>query len=92
MQFHPEHMAGPTDLVGLFDVFLDTVKDHKEGIAGKSGNTIFIIFNIVEHINLLPFKCISQYIHVTVAVSYKRNLCKPGLCNNYLYVMFIFSQ
>uniref|UniRef100_A0A8C4HQ81 Multifunctional protein CAD n=1 Tax=Dicentrarchus labrax TaxID=13489 RepID=A0A8C4HQ81_DICLA len=31
VQFHPEHMAGPTDLVGLFDVFLDTVKDHKEG-------------------------------------------------------------
>uniref|UniRef100_A0A7N8X845 Carbamoyl-phosphate synthetase 2, aspartate transcarbamylase, and dihydroorotase n=1 Tax=Mastacembelus armatus TaxID=205130 RepID=A0A7N8X845_9TELE len=29
VQFHPEHMAGPTDLVSLFDVFLDTVKDHK---------------------------------------------------------------
>uniref|UniRef100_A0A8C1N021 Carbamoyl-phosphate synthetase 2, aspartate transcarbamylase, and dihydroorotase n=1 Tax=Cyprinus carpio TaxID=7962 RepID=A0A8C1N021_CYPCA len=28
VQFHPEHMAGPADLVGLFDVFLDTVKDH----------------------------------------------------------------
>ncbi|KAI2652165.1 CAD protein [Labeo rohita] len=36
VQFHPEHMAGPTDLVGLFDVFLDTVKDAKEGKAGKS--------------------------------------------------------
>uniref|UniRef100_A0A8C4HQT3 Carbamoyl-phosphate synthetase 2, aspartate transcarbamylase, and dihydroorotase n=1 Tax=Dicentrarchus labrax TaxID=13489 RepID=A0A8C4HQT3_DICLA len=36
VQFHPEHMAGPTDLVGLFDVFLDTVKDHKEGNATKS--------------------------------------------------------
>ncbi|XP_057679004.1 CAD protein [Corythoichthys intestinalis] len=36
VQFHPEHMAGPTDLVGLFDVFLDTVRDHKEGNAGKS--------------------------------------------------------
>uniref|UniRef100_A0A8C5FW57 Multifunctional protein CAD n=1 Tax=Gadus morhua TaxID=8049 RepID=A0A8C5FW57_GADMO len=31
VQFHPEHMAGPTDLVGLFDVFIDTVRDHKEG-------------------------------------------------------------
>uniref|UniRef100_A0A7N8YF46 Carbamoyl-phosphate synthetase 2, aspartate transcarbamylase, and dihydroorotase n=1 Tax=Mastacembelus armatus TaxID=205130 RepID=A0A7N8YF46_9TELE len=31
VQFHPEHMAGPTDLVSLFDVFLDTVKDHKGG-------------------------------------------------------------
>uniref|UniRef100_A0A672I047 Carbamoyl-phosphate synthetase 2, aspartate transcarbamylase, and dihydroorotase n=1 Tax=Salarias fasciatus TaxID=181472 RepID=A0A672I047_SALFA len=29
VQFHPEHMAGPTDLVGLFDVFLDTrLTDH----------------------------------------------------------------
>ncbi|CAB1340227.1 unnamed protein product [Coregonus sp. 'balchen'] len=33
--FHPEHMAGPTDLVSLFDVFLDTVRDHKEGKSGK---------------------------------------------------------
>lgn len=36
VQFHPEHMAGPTDLVGLFDVFLDTVRDVKESKAGKS--------------------------------------------------------
>ncbi|KAK2889896.1 CAD protein [Channa argus] len=36
VQFHPEHMAGPTDLVSLFDVFLATVKDHKEGKATKS--------------------------------------------------------
>ncbi|KAG5276977.1 hypothetical protein AALO_G00112050 [Alosa alosa] len=35
VQFHPEHMAGPTDLVSLFDVFLDTVKDLKEGKSGK---------------------------------------------------------
>uniref|UniRef100_A0A8C8JRU0 Multifunctional protein CAD n=1 Tax=Oncorhynchus tshawytscha TaxID=74940 RepID=A0A8C8JRU0_ONCTS len=35
VQFHPEHMAGPTDLVSLFDVFLDTVRDHKEGKSGK---------------------------------------------------------
>uniref|UniRef100_A0A8D2ZWK5 carbamoyl-phosphate synthase (ammonia) n=1 Tax=Scophthalmus maximus TaxID=52904 RepID=A0A8D2ZWK5_SCOMX len=28
VQFHPEHMAGPTDLVGLFDVFLDRLMDH----------------------------------------------------------------
>uniref|UniRef100_A0A4W4H0Z9 Carbamoyl-phosphate synthetase 2, aspartate transcarbamylase, and dihydroorotase n=1 Tax=Electrophorus electricus TaxID=8005 RepID=A0A4W4H0Z9_ELEEL len=25
VQFHPEHMAGPTDLVSLFDVFLETL-------------------------------------------------------------------
>uniref|UniRef100_A0A3Q3MUS2 Multifunctional protein CAD n=1 Tax=Mastacembelus armatus TaxID=205130 RepID=A0A3Q3MUS2_9TELE len=36
VQFHPEHMAGPTDLVSLFDVFLDTVKDHKGGKTTKS--------------------------------------------------------
>ncbi|XP_023285846.1 CAD protein [Seriola lalandi dorsalis] len=36
VQFHPEHMAGPTDLVSLFDVFLDTVKDHKEGNGTKT--------------------------------------------------------
>ncbi|KAM4713272.1 multifunctional protein CAD isoform 2-T2 [Anableps anableps] len=36
VQFHPEHMAGPTDLVSLFDVFLDTVKDFKEGNTAKS--------------------------------------------------------
>ncbi|XP_076129515.1 multifunctional protein CAD isoform X1 [Alosa pseudoharengus] len=35
VQFHPEHMAGPTDLVSLFDVFLDTVRDLKEGKSGK---------------------------------------------------------
>uniref|UniRef100_A0A8C7L928 Multifunctional protein CAD n=1 Tax=Oncorhynchus kisutch TaxID=8019 RepID=A0A8C7L928_ONCKI len=28
VQFHPEHMAGPTDLVSLFDVFLDTTYVH----------------------------------------------------------------
>ncbi|TWW68503.1 CAD protein [Takifugu flavidus] len=36
VQFHPEHKAGPTDLVSLFDVFLSTVKDHKEGNVSKS--------------------------------------------------------
>ncbi len=41
VQFHPEHMAGPTDLVGLFDIFLETVKNHKEGNAAKSGTTVF---------------------------------------------------
>ncbi|KAM6965094.1 multifunctional protein CAD [Aplochiton taeniatus] len=35
VQFHPEHMAGPTDLVSLFDVFLDTVRDHTQGKPGK---------------------------------------------------------
>uniref|UniRef100_A0A8C4NSP1 Carbamoyl-phosphate synthetase 2, aspartate transcarbamylase, and dihydroorotase n=1 Tax=Dicentrarchus labrax TaxID=13489 RepID=A0A8C4NSP1_DICLA len=43
VQFHPEHMAGPTDLVGLFDVFLDTVKDHKEGNATKSGTNFKVL-------------------------------------------------
>ncbi|XP_078506206.1 multifunctional protein CAD isoform X4 [Lissotriton helveticus] len=31
VQFHPEHRAGPMDLVDLFDVFLDTVRDVKNG-------------------------------------------------------------
>uniref|UniRef100_H3AU29 Carbamoyl-phosphate synthetase 2, aspartate transcarbamylase, and dihydroorotase n=1 Tax=Latimeria chalumnae TaxID=7897 RepID=H3AU29_LATCH len=31
VQFHPEHMAGPMDLVSLFDVFLETVRDLKLG-------------------------------------------------------------
>ncbi|XP_014236077.1 CAD protein [Trichogramma pretiosum] len=31
VQFHPEHTAGPQDLECLFDVFLDTVRDHKSG-------------------------------------------------------------
>ncbi|KAE8605816.1 hypothetical protein XENTR_v10015329 [Xenopus tropicalis] len=35
VQFHPEHCAGPMDLVGLFDVFLDTVRDRKAGDSGE---------------------------------------------------------
>ncbi|XP_075770611.1 multifunctional protein CAD isoform X2 [Pelodiscus sinensis] len=31
VQFHPEHRAGPTDLEGLFDVFLETVRDASTG-------------------------------------------------------------
>ncbi|XP_055339674.1 CAD protein-like isoform X2 [Paramacrobiotus metropolitanus] len=31
VQFHPEHMAGPADLECLFDLFLQTVKDTKNG-------------------------------------------------------------
>ncbi|XP_071499632.1 multifunctional protein CAD-like [Diadema antillarum] len=34
VQFHPEHMGGPWDLEVLFDVFLDTVKNFKEGKKG----------------------------------------------------------
>ncbi|XP_061197574.1 CAD protein-like isoform X1 [Saccostrea echinata] len=30
-QFHPEHMGGPRDLEGLFDVFLSQVIRHKRG-------------------------------------------------------------
>ncbi|XP_041043250.1 CAD protein isoform X1 [Carcharodon carcharias] len=37
VQFHPEHMAGPTDLVDLFDIFLDCVRDTKLGV--NLGNT-----------------------------------------------------
>lgn len=29
VQFHPEHTAGPTDLEGLFDVFVEAVKVYK---------------------------------------------------------------
>ncbi|KAG7219085.1 hypothetical protein INR49_004143 [Caranx melampygus] len=45
VQFHPEHMAGPTDLVSLFDVFLDTVKDHKEG-----NNTRTVKQRLMDHL------------------------------------------
>ncbi|KAM4694497.1 multifunctional protein CAD [Discoglossus pictus] len=34
VQFHPEHCAGPMDLVCLFDVFLDSVRDVKAGAHG----------------------------------------------------------
>ena len=34
VQFHPEHTAGPEDLEGLFDVFLDICK-KKEDIPVK---------------------------------------------------------
>ncbi|XP_055327168.1 CAD protein-like isoform X2 [Paramacrobiotus metropolitanus] len=33
VQFHPEHMAGPSDLECLFDVFLNTVHKSKSGAA-----------------------------------------------------------
>uniref|UniRef100_A0A8C4S7Z4 Multifunctional protein CAD n=1 Tax=Erpetoichthys calabaricus TaxID=27687 RepID=A0A8C4S7Z4_ERPCA len=36
VQFHPEHKAGPADLVSLFDVFLDSVKDFKDGKMEKT--------------------------------------------------------
>ncbi|XP_043931401.1 CAD protein [Protopterus annectens] len=38
VQFHPEHMAGPMDLVGLFDVFLKAVQISK--LAGHDGTTV----------------------------------------------------
>lgn len=47
VQFHPEHSAGPTDLVGLFDVFLDTVRDYKEGDPTKSGTSFRVLKQIV---------------------------------------------
>lgn len=30
-------MAGPADLVSLFDVFLDVIRDAKDNKVGKSG-------------------------------------------------------
>ncbi|NXX54588.1 PYR1 protein, partial [Scopus umbretta] len=38
VQFHPEHRAGPTDLEGLFDVFVEAVRDLQSG--GSSGRTV----------------------------------------------------
>ena len=32
VQFHPEHMAGPQDLEMLFDIFLSTVRQHKQNV------------------------------------------------------------
>uniref|UniRef100_A0A673C992 Multifunctional protein CAD n=1 Tax=Sphaeramia orbicularis TaxID=375764 RepID=A0A673C992_9TELE len=43
VQFHPEHMAGPTDLVSLFDVFLDVVREHKNGNSTRSGMSPYVI-------------------------------------------------
>ncbi|NXF54264.1 PYR1 protein, partial [Oceanites oceanicus] len=31
VQFHPEHRAGPTDLEGLFDVFMEVARDLRSG-------------------------------------------------------------
>ncbi|XP_050834435.1 CAD protein [Serinus canaria] len=31
VQFHPEHCAGPTDLEGLFDVFVEAARDLRDG-------------------------------------------------------------
>uniref|UniRef100_W5NFZ0 Multifunctional protein CAD n=1 Tax=Lepisosteus oculatus TaxID=7918 RepID=W5NFZ0_LEPOC len=45
VQFHPEHMAGPTDLVNLFDVFLGTVRDFKQG-----KNSITVKQRLTEHL------------------------------------------
>ncbi|KFP00191.1 CAD protein, partial [Calypte anna] len=30
VQFHPEHRAGPTDLEGLFDIFVETARDLRD--------------------------------------------------------------
>ncbi|XP_022107145.1 CAD protein-like isoform X3 [Acanthaster planci] len=35
VQFHPENMGGPRDLEFLFKIFIDTVRDHKEGLASQ---------------------------------------------------------
>ena len=42
MQFHPEGMAGPRDLEFLFDIFLDTVKEHKNN-KSRSGSYIYFL-------------------------------------------------
>lgn len=34
VQFHPEHRAGPTDLEGLFDIFVETARDLQSGDCG----------------------------------------------------------
>lgn len=42
VQFHPEHNAGPRDAEFLFDIFVESVRNHLEGING---------FNQVEAIH-----------------------------------------
>lgn len=64
VQFHPEHSAGPTDLVSLFDVFLDTVRDHKEGTATKTG-TEFEKHAVFDHC----FDSIVQSVVVLVLIT-----------------------
>ncbi|XP_064911474.1 multifunctional protein CAD isoform X2 [Columba livia] len=34
VQFHPEHRAGPTDLEGLFDVFMEAARELRSGDGG----------------------------------------------------------
>ncbi|NXV38273.1 PYR1 protein, partial [Rissa tridactyla] len=34
VQFHPEHRAGPTDLEGLFDIFVEAARDLRSGDGG----------------------------------------------------------
>ena len=66
VQFHPEHMAGPTDLESLFDVFLDSVKDHKEGNAANSGNNSSLFKIIFSPCDTL-FECIHGFKRFRVA-------------------------
>ncbi|NXX77074.1 PYR1 protein, partial [Urocolius indicus] len=33
VQFHPEHRAGPTDLEGLFDIFVEVTRDLQSGVG-----------------------------------------------------------
>lgn len=57
-------MAGPADLVGLFDVFLDTVKNHKAGISTKPGNNNFTVF--FPHIYSLQLIYVHKIIFIDV--------------------------
>ncbi|NWJ08702.1 PYR1 protein, partial [Crypturellus undulatus] len=46
VQFHPEHRAGPMDLEGLFDVFLETVRD----LQREDGSTKTVRQRLREHL------------------------------------------
>lgn len=53
VQFHPEHMAGPTDCEFLFDVFADSVRKSKVGIELNINKAITerIAFEPVQHVS-----------------------------------------
>lgn len=49
VQFHPEHTAGPEDLEVLFDLFLESVNDHK-----NNSNNLSIKNRIIKKLMYVP--------------------------------------
>uniref|UniRef100_A0A182JI15 Uncharacterized protein n=2 Tax=Anopheles atroparvus TaxID=41427 RepID=A0A182JI15_ANOAO len=55
VQFHPEHTAGPTDLEVLFDVFLELVRERKQGGASATATaTVSVRDRLNERLRFVP--------------------------------------